>query len=590
MICKKEINIAVLCITFFLSGCNSFYHDLDLNEKENDYLNILKQHESSYDYYGFYNALNKKNDELIDIFLSLRANGNNLEFNGPPLLSMAIMADRLEVVKELLENGASVNEKWEGHLPLYWALGEVEQGNLEIVKLLIKNGADVNETGIGSSVGKACMNPPENALKLLRYLLECGADPNFKRECPPVLATIGTMTADNESFRSEYKEIFKLLRESNANFSAKSRNWETGIFYVERYYALKMLLELGFDINAKDFDGDTPIMKLCFYDNNASQLRMYIENGTDINNTNYDGETVLHRAVYRGHYDTAFLLIAAGADLFAINNDGETVLDYLNEAYRRIHFSTSDIRSSMEDSNLVKELKQKVKKKNFTEALYIINQNVDKLLKDKRDLSDLIEPLLIGMKLKQLKQLLENAKDGHPNRSEYEDIKKIARLANKDENKKVAIEEGRHDAKEDVANGKYQLRILGYPDMSYISKAESIIDVKYITEGCIVTDYMSAYCSGYNSYTRTKLKEKYGPDIFDRIEEDINPSCKKADNADKTIQADHKEKNVTIDQSKLEELKRYETQKKLEKIKMLKELEKQDELADQKILEVLDDL
>jgi len=31
MICTKEINIVVLCITFFLSGCNSFYHDLEVS-------------------------------------------------------------------------------------------------------------------------------------------------------------------------------------------------------------------------------------------------------------------------------------------------------------------------------------------------------------------------------------------------------------------------------------------------------------------------------------------------------------------------------------------------------------------------------
>ena len=75
---------------------------------------------------------------------------------------------------------------------------------------------------------------------------------------------------------------------------------------------VEILLKRGADVNAKDNDGDTPLLM-------ASEIgpedvvRLLIEKGADVNAANNLGSTPLTMACEKGHEDVAHLLRMHGS-------------------------------------------------------------------------------------------------------------------------------------------------------------------------------------------------------------------------------------------------------------------------------------
>ena len=83
-----------------------------------------------------YNAVNRDNLEVVKFLVE---NGATY---GPDLLYVSFHRGDLEMVKFLVENSHDINEKDNsGDSPLHYAC---VGGKLEIVKILVKNGADIN--------------------------------------------------------------------------------------------------------------------------------------------------------------------------------------------------------------------------------------------------------------------------------------------------------------------------------------------------------------------------------------------------------------------------------------------------------------
>ena len=111
----------------------------------------------------------------------------------------------------------------------------------------------------------------------------------------------------------------------------------------------------GIDVNAKDWDGKTPLdyaittehlktadllrkhggksgaedsIRIASMFGNIEAIKKHLDSGADVNVKNdEDGRTPLHYAVYKGHKEIVELLIANGADVNAKSEDGYTPLD-----------------------------------------------------------------------------------------------------------------------------------------------------------------------------------------------------------------------------------------------------------------------
>ena len=90
--------------------------------------------------------------------------------------------------------------------------------------------------------------------------------------------------------------------------------------------ALRILLEAGADVNARDGNGARPLHR-AVYNNNTEALRILLEAGADVNAHDGNGIRPLHRAVYNNNPEALRILLEAGADVNAQGQFGITPLN-----------------------------------------------------------------------------------------------------------------------------------------------------------------------------------------------------------------------------------------------------------------------
>src|SRR6516162_4839199 len=87
--------------------------------------------------------------------------------------------------------------------------------------------------------------------------------------------------------------------------------------------AVRKLLDNGADVNARNAEGDTPLILASFY-GSPECVELLVEKGADVNAANKAGATPLIRAAT--DYEKARLLVAAGANVHARTTLGNTPL------------------------------------------------------------------------------------------------------------------------------------------------------------------------------------------------------------------------------------------------------------------------
>jgi ankyrin repeat protein len=94
--------------------------------------------------------------------------------------------------------------------------------------------------------------------------------------------------------------------------------------------AVRAQLDAGVDVNARDADGNTPLLLAAVYAG-PECVELLLKKGAEVNAKNKFGATPLHRAAT--NYEKAKLLIDAGADVKAKTKSGRTVLTLAARKY-----------------------------------------------------------------------------------------------------------------------------------------------------------------------------------------------------------------------------------------------------------------
>lgn len=227
----------------------------------------------------------------------------------------AVMKGNKDAVRSLLARKVDVNApQIDGTTALHWA---VLADDLETADLLLRAGAKVSASNREGVMPMQLAAINGNAA-MMDKLIRAGADPNASLtkygDTPLMMAS-----------RTGKTEAIKVLLDNGAKVNAKE-SWgnTTALMWAvseQHPTAVKMLIDRGGDVNARSnfvpsangrgFEGSSPV---------AGALRQAAEENSS------GSLTPLMFAAREGDLESAKLLVAAGADVNALDGDGKDVL------------------------------------------------------------------------------------------------------------------------------------------------------------------------------------------------------------------------------------------------------------------------
>jgi len=309
------------------------------------------------DKYGMTPLMNAAGKSNFDVVNFLKRKGARTDFKYPrnfTLLMEVARKKQANLVKELLAEGADINEVSEGgETALVATLRGVNSEDM--VELLIQNGADVNLPGWNGYTPILYVAESYPNLKILDLLINAKANVNYQNKYG-LTALMLAVEANNRDV------IIKLL-EAGADINIKDHANNTAIYYAkteemknfliekganesdaiaaEQTKALfefartgmleevKKLLVSGVNANARDNFQRTPLMIA----RNLDVVKELVKHGADINAVGSYRTVLMHQS---NDADIVDYLIKQGADVHKIVIDGRNVLHHavnMNNSY-----------------------------------------------------------------------------------------------------------------------------------------------------------------------------------------------------------------------------------------------------------------
>ena len=363
------------------------------------------------------------NGAVVGLLLEAGADPNAALEGGETVLMTAARTGSLEAVQALVAKGADVNAQersaqtalmWaaaEGHAPVVEALTKagadfrltldsgfnamffaVREGSIDVVRALLRAGVDPNEPlhrrgrpkyqFANSGMSPLLLAIENGHYELAVALLEAGADPNDERTG---FTPLHTMTWVRKPKNSDYGsdpspegsgnlsslQFVRTLVAMGADVNARLANGTSQppkinfegatpfLFAADKADVplMKVLLELGADPFLPNVENTTPLMAAAGLGTTApleeagteeeafEATELLIDLGADINAVDDNGETVMHGAAY-GSFPTVVQLLAdngADPELWKLpNKHGWTPL-FIAEGYRPGNFKPAPL-------------------------------------------------------------------------------------------------------------------------------------------------------------------------------------------------------------------------------------------------------
>lgn len=236
----------------------------------------------------------------------------------------AIKDEDLEVVKKILEQGASPNTKEDDVVGLSVLMMAACQANPEIVQLLLDAGADVftaDKKSGATALHKACQG---GDLKVAEMLLNAGA---FVDAVTPTMGHTPIMDA----LWYRWPDIVRLLVERGANLHLSTHYGFTIDDHLsfqlqvnqgeekQKIVVIKEIIDAGRASAQKEIESQT--VMAATVDGNKDNVKKLINNGADVNtvyphvDSFQDGYTPLLAAARDGFSEIVKTLLATGAEV-----------------------------------------------------------------------------------------------------------------------------------------------------------------------------------------------------------------------------------------------------------------------------------
>jgi ankyrin repeat protein len=271
-----------------------------LNEDKDEVINLLRngievnEQESIYGMSALHCAccIFARDIDIIKILLEYGANPNIIDNLGFTALHLAVNSNFVEAVRVILEGSdlvdINIQDTYYKRTLLHIAKKE------EIYFLLLNNrGINIELEDINGyrPLHHACIEGLKDKVYLL---LKKGALVNAlcKNEYIALHYACDNQYSNNPEI---IIEIIKLLLYYGSDINANNNiNMVSPLFLASDIIIVKYLIENGANIEAKDINGRTPLLSVCYASINIKKTKMLLDKGADIKTRDKNNNTIIH--------------------------------------------------------------------------------------------------------------------------------------------------------------------------------------------------------------------------------------------------------------------------------------------------------
>ncbi|AKL97569.1 ankyrin repeat domain-containing protein [Endomicrobium proavitum] len=302
---------------------------------------------------------NEKSDAVIDYLISQKANIEARDKNGYTSLMIAIRKhyNRPKLALALIKNGADVNaafdkpyDKEDKMTPLMYAVSEYIYTRPEVIQALIDAGADVNAKNAEELTPLLIAAGDSRNFEHINILVKAGADIEARSKT----GRTPLMNAIRLNGRCPEIAIALILNKANVNATYNKpydkEDKMTPLMYATdkgamtiKSTVLQALIDAGANVNAKNAEGNTPLLLASHYASDPENIEVLLKSGANIEERDKNGYTPLMISLWNGAFpDITLTLIRNKANVNAAGIDEKKrtalliALDYYTAAPAKI--------------------------------------------------------------------------------------------------------------------------------------------------------------------------------------------------------------------------------------------------------------
>ena len=281
-------------------------------------------------------AANRGNAEVVEYLLKKGSKVNILDSHGttPLLFAAASGQPNTKIYDLLLSHGDNLkkNLNQDGGNALLVAIANDK--DLALTNYFVGKGLDLNSTDAAGNNAFSYAARSGN-LELLKTLVQKGVKPNQTAILMAAQSGGGRRGGSNTGAGLP---LYQYLESLNISPTATNKSGANILHYIARKpnqsEIINYFLSKGVDVNKADEDGNTPLMNAAAGNRDTTVIGLLLPKVKNINQTNLKGETALAMAVRSNSAEAVAYLLNKGADVKALDKNGNNLAFYLMESYR----------------------------------------------------------------------------------------------------------------------------------------------------------------------------------------------------------------------------------------------------------------